>query len=77
MGRSDICVALFPSMRHARLCLKGTDLCVKPSAPPCSLTLPLYLGLKIEQSESQDSIPGGVASVLVEIQIVPIAVKTV
>ena len=55
---------------------KGTDLGVKPSAPSCPLTLPLYLGLPNEQGESQDTLPGGVASVLVEIQTVPIAVKT-
>ena len=30
---------------------KGKDLSVKPSAPSCSLTLPLYLGLPTEQAE--------------------------
>ena len=34
------------------LCPKGTDLGVKPSAPSCSLTLSLYLGLLTEQAES-------------------------
>ena len=53
------------------LCPKGTNLGMKPSAPSCPLTLPLYLGLPTEQAESQDTLPGGVASVSVEIQIVP------
>ena len=59
------------------LCPKGTDLAVKPSAPSCPLTLPLYLGFPTEQVESQGTLPGGVASVLVEIQTVPIVVKTI
>ena len=59
------------------LCHKGADLGVKPSAPSCSLTLPLYLGLPTEQAENQGTLPGGVASVLVEIQTVPIAVETI
>ena len=50
---------------------------VKLSAPLCPLTLPLYLGLPNEQGENQDTLPGGIASVLVEIQTVPIAVKTI
>ena len=49
------------------LCPKSTDLGVKPSAPSSSLTLPLDLGLPTEQAENQDTLPGGVASVLVEI----------
>ena len=48
------------------LCPKGADLGVKPSAASCSLTLPLYLGLPAGQAESQGTLPGGVASVLVE-----------
>ena len=59
------------------LCPKDTDLSVKPSAPSCSLTLPLYLGLPTEQAETQGILPGGVASVLIEIQTVPIVVKTI
>ena len=59
------------------LCPKGTDLAVKPSAPSCPLTLPLYLGFPTEQVESQGTLPGGVASVLVEIQTVPVAVETI
>ena len=59
------------------LCPKGADLGVKPSAASCSLTLPLYLGLPAGQAESQGTLPGGVASVLVEIPTVPIAVKTI
>ena len=59
------------------LCHKGADLGVKPSAPSCSLTLPLYLGLPAGQAESQGTLPGGVASVLVEIQTVPFGVKII
>ena len=71
-------VLLFVSLRDIPdLCPKGTDLGVKPSAPSCPLTLPLYLGLPTEQAESQGNLPGGVASVSVEIQTVPVAVKTV
>ena len=55
----------------------GTNLGMKPSAPSCPLTLPLYLGLPTEQAESQDTLPGGVASVLLGIQTVPVAVETV
>ena len=36
---------------------KGPDLGVKPSAPSCLLTLPLYLGLPTEQAESQGILP--------------------
>ena len=69
---------LFVSLRDIPdLCPKGTDLGVKPSAPSCPLTLPLYLGLPTEQAESQGTLPGWGASVLVEIQIVPIAIKTI
>ena len=35
------------------LCPKGVHLGVKPSAPSCPLTLPLYLGLLTEQDENQ------------------------
>ena len=64
-------VLLFVSLRDIPdLCPKGTDLGVKPSAPSCPLTLPLYLGLPTEQAESQGTLPGGVASVSVEIQTV-------
>ena len=59
------------------LCPKGADLGVKSSAASCSLTLPLYPGLPTEQVESQGTLPGWGASVLVEIQIVPIAIKTI
>ena len=34
------------------LCPKGTDLCLKPTVPSSSPTLPLYLGLPNEQAES-------------------------
>ena len=59
------------------LCPKGADLDVKPSAPSCPLTFLLCLGLPTEQAESQGTLPGGVASVSVEIQIVPIAIETI
>ena len=59
------------------LCPKGVDLGVKPSAASCSFTLPLYLRVPTKQSESQGTIPGGVASVSVEIQTVPVVVKTI
>ena len=69
---------LFISLRDmSDLCPKGTDLGVKPSAPSCPLTLPLFLGFPAEQIENQGSLPGGVASVLVEIQTVPIVVETI
>ena len=59
------------------LCPKGADLGVKPLAPSCPLTLPLYLRLPTEQAETaeQGTLPGGVASVLVKIQTVPIVVE--
>ena len=59
------------------LCSKGTDLGVKPSAPYCSLTWPLYLGLPTEQAENQGTLLGRVASVLVEFQTVAIVVETI
>ena len=57
------------------ICPKGADLGVKPSAPSCPLTLPLYPGLSTEQAENQGTLPGGVASASVEIQTVPIVVE--
>ena len=59
------------------LCPKGTDLSMKPSAASCPLTLPLYLGLPNAQAEIQGTLTGGVASVSVEIQTVPIVVETI
>ena len=56
-------------------CQTCADLGVKPSAPSYPLTLPLYLGLPIEQTENQGTFPGGVASASVEIQTVPIVVE--
>ena len=68
----------FISLRDMpELCPKGTDLGVKPSAPYCSLTWPLYLGLPTEQAENQGTLLGRVASVSAEIQMVPIAVVTI
>ena len=59
------------------LCPKGVDFSVKPSAPSCPLTLHLYLGLPTKQAEDKGTLPGGVASVSVEIQTVPTVVKTI
>lgn len=59
------------------LSLKGADLHVKPSAPSCSLTLPLYLGLPTEQAENQCTLLGKVASVSEGFQTVPVAVETI
>lgn len=42
---------------------------------PPVLLLTLHLGLPTEQAESQGTLPGGAASVLIEIQTVPIAVR--
>ena len=69
---------LFISLRDMPdLCPKGADLGVKTSAPSCLLTLLLYLGLPTEQAENQGTLPGGAASVSVEIPIVPIVVETI
>ena len=58
------------------LCPLGKDLGVKPSAPSCSLTLPLYLGLLTEHAENRETLLVGVASVS-EFQTVPIVVETI
>ena len=52
------------------LCPKGIDLGVKPSAPSCPPTLPLYLGLQTEQIKSQRNppLPRRVAFVSMETQ---------
>ena len=71
-------VLLFLSLRDMPdLCPKGADLGVKTSAPFCKLALPLYQRLLTEQGENQSTLPVGVASVLVEIQTVPIVAKTI
>ena len=71
-----IYVLLFISLRDMPdLCPKGADLSVKPSAVSCFLTLLLYLGLQTEQAENQGTLPGGAASVSVEIPTVPIVVE--
>ena len=59
------------------LCPKGIDLGVKPSAPSCPPTLPLYQGLPTEQAENQGTLPEEVSSVSVEIQAVPIVAETI
>ena len=61
-----------PDLSH-----KGADLGVKPSAPSCPLTLPLYLGLPTEQAETEGTLPAGVDLVSGEFQTVPIVVKTI
>ena len=69
---------LFISLRDIPdLCPKGADLGVKTSAPSCPLTLPLYQRLPTEQAENQGTLPAGAASVLVDIQTVPIAARTI
>ena len=50
------------------LCPKGIDLGVKPSAPSCPPTLPPYLGLQAELTESQRTPLRTAALVSVEIQ---------
>ena len=59
------------------LCPKGADLVIKPLAASRPITLHLCLGHPTEQAEHQGTLPGGVASVLVEIQTVPIVVETI
>ena len=50
------------------LCPKGIDLGMKPSAPSCPPTLPLYLGLQTDQTESQRTPSRRVALVSVKTQ---------
>ena len=50
------------------LCPKGTDLSMKPSAPSCPPTFPLYSGLQNEQTESQRTLLGRVSLVSVKTQ---------
>ena len=60
-------VLLFISLQDIPdLCPMGTDLGGKPTAPSCSLTLPLYLRLPNEQAENQGTLLGGVTSVSVD-----------
>ena len=72
-------VLLFISLQDMPdLCPKGTDLSMKPTAAAsCPLTLTLYLGFPTEQAENRGTLSGGVASVLVEMQGVPIVVNTI
>ena len=72
-----MCCSLSSLQDMPDLCPKGADLGVKPSAPSCSLTLPLYLGHPTEQAENHETLLGGVASVSVEFQRVPIVVETI
>ena len=48
---------LFSLRNMPDLCPKGIDLGVKPSTPSCPPTLPPYLGLQAEQTESQRNPP--------------------
>ena len=59
------------------LCPKDTDLCMKPSAPSCSLTLAPLSGAPNLTGLNQDTLLGGVASVLVEFQTVPVVVESI
>ena len=59
------------------LCPTGTDLDVKPSAPSCSLTLAPLSGAPNLTGLNQDTLLGGVASVLVEFQTVPVVVESI
>ena len=59
------------------LCPKGIDLGVKPTADSCPLTWPQYPGFPTEQAENQGTLPVGVATILVEIQIVSIESETI
>ena len=68
MGRSSIHVALFLSASMPDLSPKGIDLGMKTSTPSCPPTLPPYLGLQTEQTESQETPLGKVALVSVKIQ---------
>ena len=62
------------------LCSKGVDLGIKPSAPSCPPTLPLYQGLQTVQTGSQRMPPRRVALVSVktqtEIQTAQVEVQT-
>ena len=68
------------------LCPKGIDLGLKPSAPSCPPTLPPYLGLHAEQTESQRTplrmaalvsveIQTGIQTAHVEVQTTPVSVR--
>ena len=53
-------ILLFISLQDMPdLCPKGTDLGVKPSAPSCPLTLPLYVGLPTDQAEDRGTFQKG------------------
>ena len=65
---------------------KGIDLGMKPSAPSCPPTFPLYSGLQNEQTESQRTLLGRVAldsvktqtevqTAQVEVQTTPVSVR--
>ena len=63
-----MCCPFFSLQNMPDLCSKGIDLGMKPSAPSCPPTLPPYLGLQAEQTESQRTHLRRVALVSVEIQ---------
>ena len=56
---------------------KIVDFGVKPSAPSCPPTLPLYQVSPAEQAENHSTLLVGVASVLVEIQTMSIVIDTI
>ena len=58
------------------LCPKGADLGGNRQLPPILLLCPCIWGSQLNRL-SQGTLPGGLASVLVEIQTVPIAVETI
>ena len=61
-------LSFFSLQNMPDLCPKGIDLGVKPSAPSCPPTLPLYPGLQAEKTESQRTPLRRVAFVSVETQ---------
>ena len=70
----------FSLCKRRQACPKGRDLGVTLSVPSCSPTLPPYLGLPTEQTQSQGTPLGRVALVLVktqtEIQTAQVEVQT-
>ena len=76
MGRSAICIAVSLCKTRQTCVLRVQIWAWNLQLPPVLLLCP-FLGLLTKQVESQDTLPGGVASVSVEIQTVPIAVETV
>ena len=76
MSRSVIYIALYLSIRLARLKSQEYRFGCETFSSLLSSTLPLYPGLPTEQAENWSTLSGGAASVSVEIQTVPIVVET-